>query len=557
MVRLTYIALFISTVFFGCGSSKSVSKSGNQLDYKKQKAFEASYFSANKEKVLGNNEKAIELYTKALDIHPESHASMYQLAKLFYKDKKYNEALYWAEKSVATSPKFNHWYSGQLAQFYNKFGKYDKSAAEFAKMVEKEPNVRQNYTEAASQYFNAKMTDKAISYLKLMQERFGVELESASRLDYIYSSIGKKDKSVDVMEELVESDPYNIQYLGFLAETYMNAGYTEKAINTLNKVLSLEPETGKAYYALYTIYSDQNKKELALKNLKESFKYDDISLKQKLQSVTPIFSRIKGNEEARNLLLELSDILLDDYPTELEPYMFRADIHGTVGQHELARKYVRKALEIDNTDFRLWGKLLDLNTHLEDDKAQLAAVDEALEIFPNMPQLYVAKGMAYLGAKEYQKAIDITDEGLDIAVNKEDKAQLLQCQASAYSRLKNYIKSDKTFDKILELNPYNPTALNNYAFNLAERKVRLDEADSMINIALKIEPNNPYFLDTKAWILFGKKDYKQALKILDKCMEIDPKNPEYYRHAKEIFLEMGNETMARDMQDKIDAVLKK
>lgn len=554
MVKAVYITLLLG-LLYGCKSSKVAVESS--LEYKTQKAFERAYFDANKQKVLKNDEKALELYNKALEIDPQSHASMYQLAKLYYKDKQYNDALYWAEKSIATNSKFNHWYSGQLAQFYNKFGKYDKSAAEFSKMVKNEPNVKKNYTEAASQYFNAKQPDKAIEYLKLAQERFGIDLESASRLDYIYSSIGKKQKAVDVMEELVATDPSNIRFLGFLAETYMKAGEKEKAINTLNQVLDLEPETGKAYYALYTVYSERGNKDLALKNLKESFKYDDISLQQKLKAITPIFSQIQGNEEAKNLLLELSDILLDDYPNELEPYMFRADIHGTVGQYQLSRNYVRKALEIDDTDYRLWGKLINLNTRLLDDKAQIDAVDKALEIFPNMAGLYVAKGLAYLGLKEYQSAIEITNEGLDLAVKKEDRQQLLQCQASAYGKLENFGKVDETFDQILEIDPYNTTALNNYAFSLAERKERLDVADSMISVAIKLEPGNPFFLDTKAWILYGKKEYTKALKILDRCMEIDPQNPEYYRHAKEIFLAVGNKTMARNMQDKIDELNEK
>ena len=555
LVKNLHIAIFfvVSFFVFGCKSSKDVVGSAG-LDYQTQKSFEKVYFSANKQKVLGNKEKALELYNQALTIYPKSHATMYQLAKLYYKTEKYNEALYWAEKSVKANPSFNHWYSGQLAQFYNKFGKYEESAEQFSLMVENEPNVRKNYTEAASQFYNAKKYDKSISYLKEMQRRFGVELESASRLEYIYTSLGKKDEAIKALEALVETDPDNIKYLGFLAETYNNGGYTEKSIATLNKVLELEPETGKAYYALYTIYAKVGDRDLAVKNLKESFKYNDISLQQKLQSITPFFMEIHKNESSKNMLLELSDLLLEDYPKQLQPYMFRADIHGTIGQYQLARTYVKKAIKIDNSDFQLWSKLINLNSRLGDNEEQLKAVEEALELFPTRVQLYATQGYAYMGNKEYQKAVDIATEGLDLAVDDDSRIQLLKCLASAYGELENFEKADQTMDEILKINGYDATSLNNYAFSLAERKERLTEADSMINIALKLEPGNPFFLDTKAWILFAKKDYKQALRLLDKCMEIDPKNPEYYRHAKLIFIEIGNQTMANDMQQKIDAL---
>jgi tetratricopeptide (TPR) repeat protein len=169
-----------------------------------------------------------------------------------------------------------------------------------------------------------------------------------------------------------------------------------------------------------------------------------------------------------------------------------------------------------------------------------------------MVELYSAKGYAYINLEQYIEAIEIADQGLDVAIDKGDKTELLLCQASAYGKMENFVKADKIFDRILTISPFDGTVLNNYSFSLAERKVRLEFADSLINIALKLEPRNPFFLDTKAWILFAKKDHKQALKILDKCMEMDPKNPEYYEHAKAIFIELGNTTMANEMQSKID-----
>jgi len=550
--------LLLGFMAFGCKTGKTVvSKSGSGLDYKVQKLFEKSYFEANKQKVLNNNEKALELYLKSLEINPESHPAMYQVAKLHYQLDKYEDALYWAEKSVKTTNVFNHWYSGQLAQFYNKFGKYALSADVFAQMVANEPEVRHNYTESASQYFNAKEYDKAIKMLELMQKRFGVELESSSRLEYVYTKFGQKDKAVEVMEELAASDKNNIQYMGFLAETYLSAGLETKAIKTLNEVIALEPSTGKAYYALYTIYSQKGSKELAISNLKEAFKYYDLSLQQKLQAVSSYFSDINSSVAIKDEMFAFGDILVEKYPTNIEPYLFQADISGTAMDYLGARSHVRRALTIDKTDYKVWGKLISLNVRLGDDKQQVVDTEEALEMFPNITEIYIAKGYSHLNLEQFNDAIDITEQGLDVAIDKTDKTELMLCQASAYDQLNNYKKSEDLFEKILKISPYNSTVLNNYSFSLAERKENLDKADSLINLALKLEPSNPFFLDTKAWILYGMKDYDAALKLLDKCMEIDPKNPEYYILAKEIFLTLGNQTLANSMQLEIDELTKR
>jgi tetratricopeptide (TPR) repeat protein len=534
-----------------CTSTRNSQKIKNVSNYKERKAFEVAYYEAGKQKILNNKENALKLYKDALAIDPKSHATMYQLAKLYYQGDHFNEALYWAEKAVSQGP-FNHWYSGQLGQFYSKFGKYNESAEVFAKMVEAEPDVKNNYTEAASQFFNAKNYNQTVAYLKKMQNTFGIEPESSTRLEYVYTAMGKKDLAVQEMEKLADHYPNEIQYKGYLSEAYQNAGETDKAIATLQDLLKINPNSGKAYYALYTIYHDQRNEKLAYSNLKEAFKYDDLELVQKLQSISTYFLVIKTDEEKRMQLDQLADILLVTYPTASEPLVLKSDIEGTIGNFALAREYSLKALEKDPSDYKLWSKLISIDEQLGDTKILVYDALKALDLFPNMPRLYAQLGYAYIKEKQYQKAVDISQEGIEIALDQNEKIDLLQCLASAYQNLENFNKSDQIFDDILSTSPYNTVVLNNYAYSLANRKEQLDKADSLIEKALKLDPKNPFFIDTKARILFAKKEYQPALKLLDQCMAMDPKNPEYYRHAKEIFLAIGNQTMANEMQTKIN-----
>lgn len=539
---------------FGCKSTKTLSGAAKvrELDYKTQKAFEKSFFEANKQKVLNNKEKALELYTYSLSLNPKSHATMYQLAKLNYQLDKYVEALGFAEDAVSTATDYNHWYYGLLAQYYNKFGKYEKSAITFEQMVENEPDVRGNYTEAANQYYNAKELDKSVEVLKKMQAYFGVERESSTRLDFVYSAMGQKDKAILEMEKLVEAYPEDVQYKGYLSETYMKAGREKEAVALLENIIEEDPTIGKAHYALYSIKSDAGNEEEAMVHLKEAFKYDDLSLQQKMQSVSLYLSELKNDTTLKKDLFEFSDILESSYSNFIEPYILKSDIHGTLGEYIEARENIRKALAIDPSEFHLWSKLMGTNARLNDVDQQIEDAEEALGLFPNVIELYVAQSYAYIEKKMFVEGIEIANEGLDIAVDKGDRIQLILSKASAYDKQEKYEMADKNFDEVLSLNPYNGTVLNNYAFSLANRKLNLEKADSMINTALKIEPSNPYYLDTKAWILYGKKEYEQALKILNKCMEIDPNGQDYYKHAKACYEALGNTNMANEMQQKLD-----
>ncbi|MEJ6751358.1 MAG: tetratricopeptide repeat protein, partial [Bacteroidia bacterium] len=536
MARIVYITLIISSLLFvGCKSTKVASGKSVPLDYQQQKDFEKVFFEANKQKVLNNKEKALELYIKSITLNKHSHAAMFQVANLNYQLDRFNEALYWAEQTVNTSETYNHWYYGQLAQFYNKFGKYTESAQLFSSMIDNEPNAKENYFEAANQYYNAKEFEKAIAVLKGMQETFGVEMESASRLEFVYSAIGQGDKAIEAMEQLVAEDPSDVRSRGFLAETYLKNNQKEKSIETLQGIIKSDPEIGKAYFALYSIYEEEDNYSLAFYNLKESFKYDDVSLQQKMQAASIYFSTLNRDTVRKNLLFSLSDILLEKYPSNVESHMLRSDLEIAVSEYSEARSNVKNALKIEHNEYKLWSSLFNLNTRLDDNDQQIIDTEEALELFPNVAEIYASKGYAFINLGEFDKSIDIANQGLEIAVTKGDKINLLLCQASAYSKLKKFDRAEETFETALALNPYNPVVLNNYAFNLAERKVNLDKADTLINLALKLEPRSPFYLDTKAWVLYGKKEYEQALKILNKCMAIAPESTEYYKHAKEIF----------------------
>jgi|TARA_B110000902_G_scaffold52285_2_gene60384 tetratricopeptide (TPR) repeat protein len=537
---------------FGCKSSSVGVAKVNDLDYKTRKAFEKSFFEANKQKVLNNSEKARELFSLSLTLNPKSHATMYQLAKLNYQLDRYTEALVFAEKAVRTSPRYNHWYSGLLAQYYSKFGKYQKSAEMFIQMTENEPDVKENYTESANQYYNAKQLEKSVEVLKRMQSHFGIEKVSSTRLDFVFSALGDKEKAVLEMEKLVAAYPDDIQFKGYLSETYLKAGKKEKAVALLERIVEEDPSVGKAHYALYSIKRDGGKYMEAMSHLKEAFKYDDLSLLQKMQAVTVFLNDFKKDSSLKADLFDFSEILASNYPNFIEPYIFKSDIYGTMGQYDSARYYTRKALSIDPSEFQLWSKLLGANALLNDVDQQIEDTEEALTLFPNVIALYVSLSYAYLEKEDYTTGIKIADEGLDVAVDKRDKIQLLLCKASAFDKQEMYQAADKNFDKVLKMNPFNATVLNNYAFSLANRKIKLEKADSMITTALRLEPSNPFYLDTKAWILYGKEEFEQALKILNKCMQLDPKGKEYYTHAIACYVALENTNMANEMQQKLD-----
>ena len=69
-------------------------------------------------------------------------------------------------------------------------------------------------------------------------------------------------------------------------------------------------------------------------------------------------------------------------------------------------------------------------------------------------------------------------------------------------------------ERILEKNPNNAPALNLYAYSLANRNIRLEDAQEYIARALALAPEDNSFIDTQAWIYFKQGKLQAAADLL-------------------------------------------
>lgn len=106
---------------------------------------------------------------------------------------------------------------------------------------------------------------------------------------------------------------------------------------------------------------------------------------------------------------------------------------------------------------------------------------------------------------------------------------LLREPADAYSLLGDmYHKAgneDRAFqyyDSCLVRRPDDAQALNNYAYYLSLRQQDLDRAEEMSRRSNELEPDNPTYLDTLAWILYHKRKYDEAKELMDRVVKLIP-----------------------------------
>lgn len=541
-------ALLILVTLSSCASKKKVAVSDG-LNYAQRTRFDQLYFNASKQKVLGNYTESAKLFNEALKVNPNSHAAMYQMANLNMAVSNFHDAVYWAEKSMLASPDFNYWYSGQLAQAYNKVGDFSRSAAIFELMMDEEPDRRKNYEEASRQYINAGEFKKSINILENYVTRFGIDEDAARMLEGLCFELGKPKEAIAWMKKLVDSNPEEVRYQGLLAESYSRDGKWDEAKSIYFQILKKDSNNGYANFGLSEIYQKTNKEDSSFHYLMLAFGDKRVPLDMKMKVVGSYFPHLQGSEKMRGQALRLTEKLLVVHDKEEKAYIAHGDILHAMRELEKARISIIKATEINPGDIGIWRKLLSLDDELGNFTLLKEDSKNALEMFPTQPFLYIVNSYASYTIKAYEDAVKVAEEGLEIALLRNDKVDLLSTVADASYELKDFSKAFTTYDELLELTPNNDGALNNYAYYLSEQNQNLDKALEMINKALNINPNRPTYIDTKGWVLFVRGEYEKALPVLEKAFSLLPKDPEVAEHYAQCLIKLNRLTEANQVRE--------
>ena len=108
-----------------------------------------------------------------------------------------------------------------------------------------------------------------------------------------------------------------------------------------------------------------------------------------------------------------------------------------------------------------------------------------------------------------------------------------------YDENKNKDKSIASMKRAIELNPKNAPALNYLGYTWAEMGVQLDEAEDLIARALKIAPNDGFYIDSLGWVYYQKGDYPRAVEQLERAVELTVDDPTIIEHLGDAYEKAG------------------
>jgi len=547
-----------SSILLACGSSKrqvikSISqkkKTSIKLDEKDEVLFGRLYIDASKEKILGNYDKAAELFSRALKVNPNSAAAHYELGLIYGMQSMEEEAFLEFEKARQLEPD-NYWYKISYATFLQSEGRIEESIKLFKELVEENPNQVELKYELSKLLFNLEKYDESIAYLNQIEKEMGVSEEFSFLKQRIYLSQNKVEKAAEEIEKLIESFPDELRYYGVLADIYLSNNQKEKALEVYQKMEAIEPENYLVQFSLAEYHRKEGNQEEYLEYILKAFSNPDMDIDDKVKYFLNFYQIGNDNRAKKEEGLLLCKKIVEAHPENAKSHALYADFLYFNNSDEQAKKEYQKTISLDSSRFPVWNQLLVILSETNDLDGLLNYGERAANLFPNQPSVHFMYGLGLSESKNYRKAIQVLNYAKDLVIDNQSlKSQILSSIADAYHELEEHEKSDQYYEKALQLDPNNVYVLNNYSYYLSLRKEKLNRAKEMSLKSNELAPNQSSFQDTYAWILYQLGEFEKANKWIDKALSIDSSSPVLLEHKGDILYKLGDKEKAVEFWEK-------
>jgi len=150
-------------------------------------------------------------------------------------------------------------------------------------------------------------------------------------------------------------------------------------------------------------------------------------------------------------------------------------------------------------------------------------------------QYYIFEGAFLRERQQKQAAFELYSEALTLYP---DNQKLLYGRAMVAEALSQLAIFEQDLKKILELEPNNATVLNALGYTLTDRTDRHEEALALIQRAMAISPNDPFYIDSLGWVYYRLGELDKARTYLKQAVAIQP-DPEFLAHLGEVLWQQG------------------
>ncbi|MGB5531424.1 MAG: tetratricopeptide repeat protein, partial [Ignavibacteriaceae bacterium] len=548
--------LFLASFFIGCAgsdvskNSSTFEETNNDPEILKNRATD-HFVNGSIAESKGDYSTAIREFSQALS-YDTSAGIYFALAKNYLTINKLADALKYSKHSVELDSSEIE-YSLLLADIYINAREDDSAAVILEKiLVVDSLNVNVHY-KLARLYENSRPLEAIKIYDRLIRI-IGLDWNVLLRVAELYEKLGYKEKAAQSIQGLLEIDPSNIALKKLAIDFYARNSYDDEALKMLDEILESVPDDIEARERKAQIFISLNKWDEASKEFKYIINQPNVPLEAKIGIGANYFAKSFTDSTALPIAKELFESI-DTDTTYWQVKLYLGAIALFEKNDSLAIENFKYVTENASWHVESWiqlgGLYFDNRRYEEAEKM----MKEAIGLFPNEFAVNLILGLSLAQQNKTNEAIDYLKKAVELKPNdvnalsaygfalgqlsENEKASeyisralvidpenvnLLGQLGLIYNNLNRMAESDSLYELALQFDPQNTLINNNYAYSLSERDLQLDRALEMIKIAIEADSTNSSYLDTYGWIFFKIGEYDKAYYYIKKAIDTDGEN---------------------------------
>jgi Flp pilus assembly protein TadD len=220
--------------------------------------------------------------------------------------------------------------------------------------------------------------------------------------------------------------------------------------------------------------------------------------------------------------------------------------------YESAKKYDLELAAFENIpqDSPLWlsvqiQKAFALNSLERVDDAK-ALLEEIIAKYPKDVRPLDALGSIMRARERYAEARDYYTRALAL-IGRPTKEHwtLYYARGVSNERLKDWPAAEADLKQALELSPDESSVLNYLGYTWVDLNQNLKTAMDYIRKAVKLKPDDGYYVDSLGWAYYRLGNIQSAVEQLERAVELRPDDPVINDHLGDAYWQIGRKLEAR------------
>ncbi|MCF6270753.1 MAG: tetratricopeptide repeat protein [Melioribacteraceae bacterium] len=575
MKNTLYILLLPFFLMLGCSATSTktevTSETTKVINHQNEKLAQDHFIKGALYDLKGEFHAAILEYQDAL-VLDEQAGIHYALSKDYLILQKLAPALKHSRKAVELGSDDVE-YNFLLGNIYRIVQLPDSAEIYFEKVIKLDSLYFQAYYSLA-QLNEAKKPLQALGIYDKLLKLTGPEWSVLVKIAELNERMGNVDNTINTVEKLLKLNPSNLKLQKLLIESYLKQDKNDEALLLVDDALTMFPDDLTLIEYRGKVKANKNEWGEAAIEYQKLIHSPELPFEVKKNIAGGFVTEAARDSNiipiAKNLLLEI-----EKDSTDWQVNAFLAEISVEEGNDSAAIVYFQNASKLAPWNPQLWNRVGIL---LFESKRYEEAVAEMKNAILKFPDDFVNNLILGLSLSQ-QKDIDGAARALEHAVRlnpndltalhaygftlnqlkrndaalvyldkalylNPDNIQVIGTLGMIYDSMEDYEISDSLYERALAIDSADVLISNNYAYSLSERGIRLNRALELSEYAVEQEPKNASYLDTIGWVHFKLGNYDKAIEFIKMAVEEDDSNAILMDHLADIYAKIDNKEKA-------------